>query len=133
MYYLDSNTCIYFLNGRYESVREHIYSIPPYNIRIPVIVKAELLAGAYRSAARERTLKKLLAFLSEFQIEPFTDETTEAYAQIRSDLEKKGTPIGPNDMLIAAIALSNQGILVTHNTKEFKRVKGLQLADWATT
>ena len=73
MYYLDSNTIVYFLNGKYESVAKHILSIPPYKIRIPSIVKAELLAGAYASNRKDDTLNKLNAFLAQFQVESFDD------------------------------------------------------------
>ena len=63
---------------------------------------------------------------------PFDDSASEKYGEIRSDVEKSGTPIGPNDLLIASIALANDIILVTHNTREFKRVKGIMINDWET-
>ena len=130
MYYLDSNTCIYYLNGRYTSVKENILKHAPAEIRIPVIVKCELLAGAYKSERKRETLKKVNAFLGNFEIEPFCDEMAGVYAQIRSDLELQGKKIGPNDTLIASIVKYHNGTLVTHNTKEFERVKGLKTIDW---
>jgi tRNA(fMet)-specific endonuclease VapC len=63
---------------------------------------------------------------------PFDDRAGEEYAKVRADLAAKGTPIGPNDLLIAAIALANGLTLVTHNTTEFSRVLGLRLEDWET-
>jgi tRNA(fMet)-specific endonuclease VapC len=63
---------------------------------------------------------------------PFDDRTARVYGQIRADLEAKGTPIGPNDFLIAAIALANDFTLVSHNTAELSRVPGLKLVDWQT-
>jgi tRNA(fMet)-specific endonuclease VapC len=130
MYYLDSNTVIYFLNGRYESVSRHIQEFSPALIRIPAIVKAELLAGAYNSQSREKTLIKLNLFLKQFMIESFDDDSTKAYAKIYSELKKKGTLIGSNDALIAATVLAHGGVMVTHNVREFKRVRGLKITDW---
>ena len=129
-YYLDTNMCIYYLNGRYDAVRQHLLAHTPEEIRIPAIVKAELLAGAYKSSRRLVTEQKLLSFLSFFVLEPFGDRMTYAYAELRSQLEKNGTLIGPDDMLIAATVLAEDGILVTHNVREFQRVKGLRLEDW---
>ena len=86
MYYLDTNTVIYFLNGKFESVRENLLSTPPTEIRIPVIVKAELLAGAFGSRSKETTLAKLNLFLGHFQTVPFSDDAAEKYAEIVSTL-----------------------------------------------
>lgn len=129
-YYLDTNICIYYLNGRYGAVRQHLLAHAPEEVRIPAIVKAELLVAAYKSRRRRETEKKLLSFLSFFALEPFDDRMTYAYAGLRSQLEKSGTPIGPDDMLIAATVLAEDGILVTHNVREFQRVEGLRLEDW---
>ena len=130
MYFLDTNTVIYFLNGKFESVRENLLSTPPTEIRIPVIVKAELLAGAFGSRSKETTLAKLNLFLGHFQTVSLSDDAAEKYAEIVSTLKRKGTPIGPNDALIAATVLANNGTIVTHNTSEFGRVDGLLLTDW---
>lgn len=129
-YYLDTNTCIYFLNGSYLSVREKILNTSPDLIVIPSIVTAELVFGAYKSKKRDVTLNKVKEFLSPFEIIPFTDPMTYVYADIRSFLEKKGSPIGPNDLFIVATVLTNNGILVTHNTREFSRFAGLKIEDW---
>lgn len=130
MYFLDTNTCIYFLKNTYPSLSERWLSIPPKNIKIPAIVKAELLFGAYKSVYKEAVLEKLAVLLSPFEIIPFTDEMTLTYAEIRSRLERKGQIIGPNDLLIASIVKYNQGILVTHNVRDFSRVKDLKLESW---
>lgn len=130
MYFLDTNTCIYFLKNTYPSLSERWLSIPPKNIKIPSIVKAELLFGAYKSVHKEAVLEKLAVLLSPFEIIPFTDEMTLTYAEICSHLERKGQIIGPNDLLIASIVKYNQGILVTHNIREFSRVKDLKLESW---
>ena len=130
MYFLDANTCIYFLNGKYESIKTKILTTPPNNIAIPSIVKAELLLGSYKSDQRAKNLDKLERFLQPFEIIPFIDLVTYVYADIRCTLEKTGQIIGPNDLLIAAIVKFHEGILITNNTEEFKRVKGLQLENW---
>ena len=75
-------------------------------------------------------LKKQRRFVEQFVSLPFDDEAAEAYSRIRADLEKIGKPIGPNDLLIAAIAIANDVTLVTHNTGEFGRVKELRIEDW---
>ena len=132
MYYLDTNICIYFLNGSDEAVRDHIIAVPPEEIRTPTMVKAELLFGAYKSEKKQSNLKKLRVFLGAFECEDFTSDAAEIYAKIRADLEQSGTPIGPNDLIIAATVLSKGGTLVTHNTKEFKRIKNLNVIDWTS-
>ena len=130
MFYLDTNTCIYFLNGKYDKVRENILATKPSDIRIPSIVKAELLYGAYKSTNKERNLEKIKSFLSVFQIEDFSGEMAEKYGMIRTNLELSGQIIGPNDLLIAATVLNKKGILVTNNIKEFSRVETLDIIDW---
>lgn len=131
MYFLDTNTCIYFLNGKYVFIKDMILSLPPNDIQIPSIVKAELLLGAYKSNKKIENLEKVEKFLEPFEVIPFMDLITYTYAEIRNDIEKKGEVIGPNDMLIASIVKFHDGILVTNNTKEFQRIKGLKIDNWA--
>ena len=130
MYFVDTNTCIYFMNGKYPSVKDAFLSISPKEIKIPSVVKAELLLGAYKSQTREQTLKKVKSFLKPFEIVPFTDDMTDDYAEIRSELELSGKTIGANDYFIAATARSKKGILVTHNAGEFSRIINLEIEDW---
>ncbi len=131
MYFLDTNTCIYFLNGKYENIRDRLLSLSPAEIRIPVIVKAELLLGAHKSVKRRENLEKAAQFLEPFDIVPFTDSMTLLYAEIRSEIERKGMGIGPNDVLIASIVQFHEGTLVTNNVREFERVPGLKIENWA--
>jgi len=131
MYFLDTNTCIHFLNGRYDSIKRKILSTPPNDIAIPSVVKAELLLGAYKSARRKENLETLERFLQPFEIIPFFDLVTYVYADIRSTLEKNAQIIGPNDLMIAAIVRFHEGILVTDNIAEFQRVQGLRVENWA--
>lgn len=130
MYFLDTNTCIYFLNGASENIKQKILGTAPIQIKIPVIVKAELLLGAYKSLQKASNLAKLEAFLQPFEIVAFADTMTTTYAQIRSSSEITGQPIGPNDLFIAAIVQFHNAILVTNNTTEFERVAGLKLENW---
>ncbi len=130
MYFVDTNTCIYFMNGKYPSVKERFLSISPKEIKIPTVVKAELLLGAYKSQASEQTVKKVKKFLEPFEIISFTDDMTEDYAEIRAKLELSGKTIGANDYFIAVTARNKKGILVTHNVGEFSRVDNLEIEDW---
>ena len=79
---------------------------------------------------REDNLRLLVTLFRQFESLPFDDTAAETYGRIRTDLAMQGTPIGPNDLMIASIALVHHLILVTHNTREFGRVAGLQLEDW---
>jgi tRNA(fMet)-specific endonuclease VapC len=86
-----------------------------------------LFYGARKSQRPQRSLEKQHQFVNHFVSLPFDDEAAEVYGQIRAELERAGTPIGPNDLMIAAIAIANDVMLVTHNAREFRRVKGLRL------
>jgi tRNA(fMet)-specific endonuclease VapC len=130
MYYLDTNTCIYFLNGKSENIKTKILSTPPNDISVPSVVKAELILGAYKSKNRNVNLEKVEKFLEPFEIVSFDDLMTYVYADIRYKTEKKGENVGPNDLFIAAIVKFHEGILVTNNVKEFKSVEGLLIENW---
>ncbi|MBA3924274.1 MAG: PIN domain-containing protein [Nostocaceae cyanobacterium] len=93
------------------------------------VVKAELFYGAMRSNSPTRTLERQQGFLGRFVSLPFGDETASVCGQVRARLASAGTPIGAYDLQIAAIVANNL-TLVTHNTREFERVDGLQLEDW---
>jgi tRNA(fMet)-specific endonuclease VapC len=129
-YLLDTNTCIKYLNGTSENIRDNLESRQPEEITVCSVVKGELLYGALKSAKPEGNLKKALKFLDRFLSLPFDDNAAKKYGEIRAKLEKAGTPIGPNDLLIAAIAVSNDTTLVTNNTREFRRIEGIKLEDW---
>ena len=129
MYVLDTNTLIYFFKGL-GAVSENLLTKAPIDIAIPAIVLFELEIGIARSTSPQKRKQQLKEMTSLVQILPFGYSEALIAASIRVDLEKQGLLIGPYDILIAAVAISNKGILVTHNTKEFKRIKGLQLEDW---
>ena len=129
-YLLDTNTCIMHLTGRSAAVTQQILAHQDEQIVTCAVVKAELFAGAMKSRHPESSLIVRRAFTERFVPLPPNDAAPATYARIRSGLERNGTPIGPNDLLIAAIALSNDLILVTHNTREFSRVPELSIEDW---
>lgn len=130
MVFLDTNICIYFLNGTIPSVKDNLLSTPPNQIKIPVIVHSELIFGAQKSKRREENLKKIDRFLQPFEVVNYTRELSETYAELRVTAEITGKVIGPNDLLIAAITVANNGTLVTRNTKEFSQISGLKLTEW---
>src|SRR5690606_12838996 len=129
-YLLDTNTCIRHLNRRSESIIRKLASLVPEDIAVCSVVKAELFYGARKSNQPERTLARQQLFLNRFTPQPFDDRAADIYGSVRAQLEARGTPIGPNDLMIAAIAVANGLILVTNNVREFSRVDGLQLDDW---
>ncbi len=129
-YLLDTNVCIRYLNGRSEEIRQQLLLRKPEEIVLCAVVKAELFYGSLKSKNPHGNLEKQRQFAERFASLPFDDEAAKAYSQIRARLEQLGTPIGPNDLMIAAIAVANDVVLVTHNTREFGRVEGLKCEDW---
>ncbi|MDR3255985.1 MAG: PIN domain-containing protein [Synergistaceae bacterium] len=129
-WFLDSSVYIYFDRKMFEAIAEKLMATSAEDIKIPSMVVAELLYGAEKSARREFNLPRLRRFLALYEIVPFDAKAADCYRFIRSDLERGGRLIGPNDIVIAATVLSRSGILVTHNTSEFSRVKNLALEDW---
>ena len=127
---LDTNTCIVYMKGRNLSLRQKLESTLIQDIVVCSIVKAELFYGAMKSANPQATLTRQQDFLSQFKSLPFDDIATLIFGTIRSRLEALGTPIGAYDLQIASIALANKLTLITHNTREFNRVDGLQVEDW---
>ncbi len=128
---LDTNTCIHFLRqGPASPVTGRLAAANPGEVGLCSVVVAELLFGALRSRDVVKNLADVRSFAGGFRSLDFDASAAEEYARIRADLETKGTPIGPNDLMIAAIALANQLTLITHNTAEFQRVVGLMLDDW---
>ena len=130
-YMLDTNICIYCIKKASNKVISKLTSYDPKDICISSITYAELMYGVEKSKFKEKNMIALMMFISSISILDFDMNASTYYGTIRSELEKKGTPIGPMDMLIAAHALSNNLILVTNNIKEFKRVNNIQLENWA--
>jgi tRNA(fMet)-specific endonuclease VapC len=132
-YLLDSNAWINSIRrGSSSNVSIRLSMTPRKDVFLCSVVLGELLFGAYHGDPLKRS-KNLLAIANLRQDHtslPYGDAEAEECARIREDLVRKGTPIGSNDMMIAAIAMANGLKLVTHNTAEFSRVPGLQLEDW---
>lgn len=129
-YLLDTNVCIRYLTGRSEKVKQRLQQTSPAEIHVCSVVKAELFYGSGRSNNPEKSLQQQNLFLSQFNSLPFDDDAAIAYGRIRAELATAGTPIGPNDLMIAAIALANNLTLVTHNVSEFGRITNLKIEDW---
>ncbi|HEX2685396.1 MAG TPA: type II toxin-antitoxin system VapC family toxin [Kofleriaceae bacterium] len=126
---LDTNVCISIMN-RDERVRRHLEQHAPSALRMSAITLAELRFGAAKSTQPRRAVTNLNAILSKIGVVPFDDAATARYGELRALLERRGSPIGPLDTLIAAHALSLRWTLATHNVREFRRVPGLGIDDW---
>ena len=129
-YMMETNICIYAIKNKSESVIRKILSQNPEDLCISVVTYAELMHGVEKSQAVEKNRIAMSLFLSAITVLDFDGEAAEAYGQIRAELERKGTPIDPMDLLIAGHARSQGLILVTNNTREFARVTGLRIEDW---
>lgn len=130
MYLLDTNACIRILNDTCPPLVARLRRESPRHIRLCSVVKAELHYGARRSSRVADNLRLLERFFSAFVSVGFDDRCADHYGSIRADLDRAETPIGPNDLLIAAIARANDLTVVTHNTDEFGRVIALRVEDW---
>lgn len=129
MFALDTNTLIYFFKGQ-GRVAEHLLGVSPRDVGIPAVVLYELELGIARSSQPRKRRGQLDALLAAVSILSFDRDAARHAAELRVKLETDGKPIGPMDTLIAGTALASRCVLVTHNTGEFSRVKGLNLADW---
>jgi tRNA(fMet)-specific endonuclease VapC len=129
-YLLDTDTCIYVLKQR-PAVLERMLSHGRSDVAVSVITEAELRTGAAKSSAPVKTMRLVENFLRPLMLVEFTSEDAVSYPGLRARLQRAGTPIGPFDTLIAAQALSRKLILVTNNEREFGRVAGLRLENWA--
>ncbi len=128
---LDTNICIYLIKRQPVSVLKHVMEFQIGDIGISSITFAELQYGVAKSAYYEKNAKALEQFVTPLEVVPFDGHAAQVYGTIRAVLEKAGTPIGSMDMLIAAHALSLDLPLVTNNTREFERISGLTLLNWA--
>jgi tRNA(fMet)-specific endonuclease VapC len=125
---LDTNVCIAFLNGRDRGVRDKLLALDPEAVQLCSVVRAELLFGARNGTRVDHNLKRLQEFFAAFASLPFDDAAAEHYGIVRAQLGR--APIGPNDLMIAAIALANDQTLITRNQAEFHRVPGLRVVSW---
>jgi len=130
-YMLDTNICIYVIKHKPEKVFQKLQEVDPSDVCISSVTYAELVHGVEKSAAVDQNRLALSILLANIEILDFDVNAAEGYGKIRADLEKNGTPIGPLDMMIAGHARSLDYTLVTNNVKEFKRVSGLKIENWA--
>ena len=130
-YMLDTNICIYVIKHKPETVFQKLQNTNPEDVCISSVTYAELVHGVEKSAAVEKNRLALSMLLANMEILDFDVDAADCYGKIRAVLEKKGTPIGPLDMMIAAHAQSLGYTVVTNNVKEFSRVSALKIEDWA--
>lgn len=131
MYLLDTDTCAEYLRNRNRRVARRLLTTPTSEVAVCSVVIGELYYGAFHSSLPSTNFALLARFLPQFTSLPLDDDAAKVYGRIRADLAARGQSIGPNDTMIAAIALFHGLTLVTHNTKDFSRVTGLSLDDWS--
>ena len=122
--------CVQFLRGKKPEVRQRLGAHAATDIYLCSIVLAELYVGTLRSLHPAENRAELDSFAAQFVCLAFDVTEANVYSRIRYELEAKGTPIGPYDLQIAAIALTHDCTLVTHNVAEFSRVPCLRIEDW---
>ena len=131
MYMLDSDICIYIIKGKPAGVSKRFQRLQPGDLAMSVITFAELMNGAMKSRRIEENVAKLNEMAELLEIPAFDRRAAAVYGEVRSNLEKRGEVIGSYDLLIAAHAISLDLVLVSNNEKEFRRVKGLKMENWA--
>ena len=130
-YLLDTNICIY-LSKNHPGLLAKLKQIPVDEAGISVVTYGELVYGAFKSARPKENLHVIGEFIEAFQPLPLPVEAGQAYGRLKENLRAKGQIIGENDLWIASHALAEDYILVTNNVREFKRIKGLKIENWAT-
>jgi len=130
-YLLDTNICIYIIKKKPAEVFEKLKKVMLGDLGISAISLAELQYGIEKSSNPEKNREALEIFLTPIEIVEYGYEASVDYGKIRAELERKGTPIGPLDMLIASHARSLGLVLVTNNVKEFERIPGLRIENWS--
>lgn len=130
-YLVDTNILIYLMNSKSSELQNKFISHPTQEFFVSTITVAELIYGAKKSSRVEQNLNAAIKILSPFSIIDFTSMDAFEYGDIRCDLERKGQIIGANDLLIAAQARRLNLTVITANLKEYERVKGLNVENWA--
>jgi tRNA(fMet)-specific endonuclease VapC len=130
-YLIDTNICIYIMSKRPIKVIQKFKQFDVGEICVSTITVSELQYGVVKSKNHRLNLQRVQEFLSPLEIIPYDENAANMYGDIRYQLEKRGEPIGPLDLMIAAHALSGNFVLVTNNEKEFKRIKQLKIENWA--
>ena len=129
-YLLDTDICIYAVIRRSRSVLARFDALKPGEAALSVIAFGELCTGAAKSSYPQGAWKNLTALITVAGIKPLLAEAARRYGELRAALERKGTPVGANDLWIAAHALAEGLTLVTHNEREFRRIPKLKVENW---
>lgn len=129
-YMLDTNIVIYTIKNRPEQVRQ-AFKQHENQMCISAVTLSELIYSAERSAQPERNLADINGMIARLEVAPFEEHAAEHFGQLRAELYRIGKPIGPYDMMIAGHARAKGLILATNNMKEFERVPGLRVENWA--
>lgn len=128
---LDTDIFIYIRQNRPEEVSRRFRRLRPDEAAISVITYGELLYGASKSGHRTDALRRLQELTDLLPILPLPEGAAAVYGEVRAGLESKGEMIGNNDLWIAAHAIESGFVLVTNNEREFRRVRGLKVQNWA--
>lgn len=128
---LDTNICSYIIRRRPAAMIERFSTLDSSQLWLSAVVAAELRFGAAKHGA-PRLQAAVEAWLAGFDLRPWPMEATHQYALIRATLERTGRPIGGMDLMLAAHALAEDSVIVTNNAREFHRVPGLAVEEWAT-
>lgn len=131
MLMLDTNICIYIIKKKPETILKHFKLLQVGDVCISAVTLAELRYGVEKSQQPQKNQAALEEFILPIEVIAFDETTTHCYGRIKTYLEKKAIPIGAIDLMIAAHAQSLNSILVTHNKKEFSRIPGLTIENWA--
>lgn len=131
MYLLDTNICIYIIKKQPPRVLGHLMKLQPSEVGLSVVTLSELAYGVQKSSAPEKNRGALELFIAPFQVFEYSRKASFIYGEVRAALERKGTPIGAMDLMMAAHALALGATLVSNNLREFRRVHGLTTENWA--
>ena len=132
LYMLDTDTCVFILRRSSDTVLARIQAVPVAQQVMSVVSYAELLYGVQLASKKKSNQAAVDALMRLLAVLQWPKDAAQHYAEIRADLKKKGSMIGANDLLIAAHARSLGAVVVTNNTRDFARVKGLRIENWAT-
>ena len=131
MFLIETSTCVSILRSRLPGVVSRLRAVSPDDLAVSSITAAELFHGASRSHDPQREFRRVQSLVEVLNLIDFGTDAAISYGVIRGALERQGNVIGPFDLLIAGHALSLGATVVTHNTREFRRVPGLVVEDWA--
>ena len=130
-YLLDTNICIYISKRKPAGVLSRLQQLKSGDVGMSIVTYLELVYGAWKSEMVEANLARIDQFRDLIPVQPLDADVAKQYGRVRTELERAGTPIGAYDLMIAAHAMSLGLTLVTNNIREFRRVRGLRVENWA--